>query len=92
MSLSHSLINQDFLSTCETFVAIPKTMMFIQSMLGIKVNKTRETLPNVLVEYLGSARAGFQFSMLARYHPIDVVALMEKVCPHQNSGYLFLLF
>jgi hypothetical protein len=26
--LSHSLINQDFLSTCETFVAIPKTMMF----------------------------------------------------------------
>jgi hypothetical protein len=64
----------------------------VQSMLGIKVNKTRETLPNVLVEYLGSARAGFQFSMLTRYHPIDVVALMEGVCPHQNSGYLFLLF
>lgn len=52
----------------------------VQSMLGIKVIKTRQTLPNVLVESLGSVRAGFQFT------------LMEGVCPHQNSGYFFLLF
>lgn len=59
----------------------------VQSMLGIKVtgiDDTRQTVspsPNGLVESLGSTRAGFLFSMLARYRLVDVVALMEGVCP-----------
>jgi hypothetical protein len=89
--LSNSFINQDFLSTldkCETSILFAAQAcsnaqdLDVQSMLGIKVNKTRQTLPNVLVESLGSVRAGFLFSMLARYRLVDVVALMEGVCPH----------
>jgi hypothetical protein len=57
-------------------------------MLGLKVTavdnmrQTVSSLPNILVESLGSGRAGFLFSLLARYRLVDVVALMEGVCPY----------
>jgi hypothetical protein len=60
-------------------------------MLGLKVtavDNMRQTvsslpnIPNILLESLGSGRAGFLFSMLARYRLVDVVALMEGVCPY----------
>jgi hypothetical protein len=95
--LSNSLINQDFFFHTQNMQDVRRTGNpqdhDVQSMLGIKVIKTRQTLlPNVLVESLGSVRAGFQFSTLARYRLVVVVTLMEGVCPHQNSGYFFLLF
>ena len=54
----------------------------IQSMLGIRVDNAMQTIssqPHALVERLGNLRAGFLFSVLARYHLVDVVALMEGV-------------
>ena len=96
MRLSDSFKNQGFLSTldrCETTILFTMGASSdpqdhdVQSMLGIKVtvvDNTTQTVcspPNGLVESLGSTRAGFLFSMLARYCLVDVVALMEGVCP-----------
>jgi hypothetical protein len=97
--LSNSFKNQGFLSTldkCETTILFTTGACGnpqdhdVQSMLGIKVtsvDNTRQTvssLPNVLVESLGSSGAGFLFSLLARYRLVDVVALMEGVCPNST--------
>lgn len=57
----------------------------VQSMLGIKVDGVRNAVSsraNVLVETLGTARAGFLFSVLARYRLVDVVALVEGLYPN----------
>jgi hypothetical protein len=92
--LSSSFKNQGFLSTldkCETTILFTSGASCnpqdhdVQSMLGIKVDNTRQTvssLPNVLVESLGFLRAGSLFSLLARYRLVDVVALVEGVCPN----------
>jgi hypothetical protein len=95
--LSCSFKNQGFLSTldkCETTILFTTDASCnrqdhdVQFMLGIKVtviDDMRQTVspsPDCLVESLGSTRAGFLFSMLARYRLVDVVALMEGVCPY----------
>jgi hypothetical protein len=95
--LYNSFKKQGFLSTldkCETTILFTMDACRnpqdhdVQSMLGIKVidiDNTRQTvssLPNVAVESLGSPRAGFLFSVLARYRLVDVVALMGGVCPY----------
>lgn len=96
MNLSNSLRNQGFLSNidkCETSILFTSGAcrdpqdFDVQSMLGIEVtdiDATRQTvsyLTNSVVESLGSLRAGYLFSMIARYRLVDVVALMEGVCP-----------
>jgi hypothetical protein len=92
--LLNSFKNQAFLSTldkCETTILFTTGASCnpqdhdVQSMLGIKVDNARQTvssLPSVLVESLGFLRAGFLFSLLARYRLVDVVALVEGACPN----------